>query len=132
MMSWLRFRAHDAKTDWVARESYIQTGRLLEIVDHADVVELPSGSFERLFVLSQSVALQRAQNHPKYGFMQHDLLIASPEARNLARIVTSGIPGYSSHWQHMQSGHHELRGDLDSRIGYLRKVLDREIPFWRE
>jgi hypothetical protein len=47
-------------------------------------------------------------------------------------MVRSSIPGYRTHWQHLQSGDHELNGDLDSRIGYARAILDRKIPFWRE
>ena len=132
MISWVSFKAYDDETDWIARESVFQAERLFEAVDRTHVVELPSDFYERVFVLSESMAVQRAGPDPRTGFTRHDLLIAGSEDRCLGNIVKAGIVGYRSDWQHMQSGYHTLPLDLDSRIGYLRAILDRDIPFWRE
>ncbi|MFT4308374.1 MAG: hypothetical protein ACMXYM_03310 [Candidatus Woesearchaeota archaeon] len=131
MISWLRFRAFDDETDWVARESYFQAGRLLENADRADVVYLQLQSYERLFVLPRALAIQRA-GHDEEGHTWHDMILAGPDSSMLAGMIKAGIPGYRSHWEHAQSGDHVLRGDLDARIGYVRRILDKEVPFWRE
>lgn len=131
MISWLRFRAFDDETDWAARESYFQAGRLLENADRAAVVDLPSQFHERLFVLPGALALQRASQDETYGYTRHDLLLSGPDSSMLTRMIKTGIPGYKSHWEHLQTGDHVLRGDLDTRIGYARAILDKEVPFWK-
>jgi hypothetical protein len=102
--------------------------------DTAAIVQiLPSECYERLFELTRAMAFQRAVFEPERGGMiRHDLLISGTDAYGLAQMLRSSIPGYRTHWQHLQSGDHELNGDLDSRIGYARAILDRKIPFWRE